>query len=114
MSFLISDGYKKNTTDLKVEERFDYWREIICDEFVKLDCENIADGDFIGELRGGVAVGNLKFSEDVKPAIGGALQEPDIEIHRGGFSYQLSNRKTGFGEPKWSGSASHAGKLRTV
>ena len=63
MSFLISDGYKKNTTDLKVEERFDYWREIICDEFVKLDCENIADGDFIGELRGGVAVGNLQFSE---------------------------------------------------
>ena len=63
MSFLISDGYKKNTTNLKVEERFDYWREIICDEFVKLDCENIADGDFIGELRGGVAVGNLQFSE---------------------------------------------------
>ena len=63
MSFLISDGYKKNTTDLKVEERFDYWREIICDEFVKLDCESIADGDFIGELRGGVAVGNLQFSE---------------------------------------------------
>ena len=63
MSFLISDSYKKNTTDLKVEERFDYWREIICDEFVKLDCENIADGDFIGELRGGVAVGNLQFSE---------------------------------------------------
>jgi len=63
MSFLISDGYKKNTTDLKVEERIDYWREIICDEFVKLDCERIAEGDFLGELRGGVAVGNLKFSE---------------------------------------------------
>jgi AraC-like DNA-binding protein len=63
MSFLISDGYKKNTTDLKVEERFDYWREIICDEFVQLDCQRVAEGDFIGELRGGVAVGNLKFSE---------------------------------------------------
>ncbi|MFT6288902.1 MAG: AraC-like DNA-binding protein [Alcanivorax sp.] len=63
MSFLISDGYKKNTTDLKVDERFDYWREIICDEFVKLDCENVAGGDFFGELRGGVAVGNLQFSE---------------------------------------------------
>ena len=63
MSFFISDGYTKKTTDFKQEEQFDYWREIICDEFVKLDCENIAKGDFVGELRGGVTVGNLRFSE---------------------------------------------------
>lgn len=63
MRFLISDGYKKNTTDLRAWERFDYWREVVCDEFVKLDCENIADGDFIGELRGGIEVGSLQFSE---------------------------------------------------
>ncbi|EED36765.1 helix-turn-helix- domain containing protein, AraC type [Luminiphilus syltensis NOR5-1B] len=63
MSFLISGGYAKNATELGGEERFDFWREIICDEFVKLDCEKIADDDFNGELRGGVAVGNLQFAE---------------------------------------------------
>jgi len=63
MSFLISDGYIKNTTDLRVEERVDYCREVICEEFVKLDCEDISHEDFVGELRGGVSVGNLRFAE---------------------------------------------------
>jgi hypothetical protein len=27
---------------------FDYWRDIICDEFVKLDCEKMETGNFVG------------------------------------------------------------------
>lgn len=41
----------------------DYWREIICDEFVKLDCEMQQPDEFIGELRGGIGIANLRFSE---------------------------------------------------
>ncbi len=63
MTFLISEGYKKRTADLAEPERFDYWRDIICDEFVKLDCEKVVEGDFIGELRGGVGIADLRFSE---------------------------------------------------
>jgi hypothetical protein len=62
MSFLISDGYKKRTLELDERDRFDYWRDIICDEFVKLDCEKMKTGNFVGELRGGVGVSGLRFS----------------------------------------------------
>lgn len=65
MAFLISDGYQKRTLDLNEQERFDYWRDIICDEFVKLDCEKTEHGDFIGELRGGVGIADLRFAEVV-------------------------------------------------
>jgi len=63
MAFLITDGYQKSTVELAEHERFDYWREIICDEFVKLDCEKGSPMNFRGELRGGVGVANLRFSE---------------------------------------------------
>lgn len=63
MGFLISDGYQKKTSTEREGERFDYWHDIICDEFVQLDCEKYVDGEFAGELRGGVGVGSLRFSE---------------------------------------------------
>jgi AraC-like DNA-binding protein len=63
MTFLISDGYQKSTAELSDNNRFDYWRDIICDEFVNLDCEKIESGNFAGELRGGVGVSELRFSE---------------------------------------------------
>lgn len=63
MVFLISDGYRKRTADFKESVRLNYWREVICDEFVQLDCKNVVKGNFDGELRGGVGVGNLQFSE---------------------------------------------------
>ena len=63
MGFLISDGYQKKTSTERESERFDYWHDIICDEFVQLDCEKCVDGEFAGELRGGVWVGSLRFSE---------------------------------------------------
>ena len=64
MHFLISDnGYRKRTADLDEHYRLDYWREVICNEFVELDCEKAKPGNFMGELRGGVGIGNLRFSE---------------------------------------------------
>ena len=63
MSFLIGDGYHKTTSDVPDRESFTYWRDLICDEFVQLDCEPVVEGDFKGELRGGGSVSDLRFSE---------------------------------------------------
>ena len=63
MANLIFGGYQKKTAELQENQRLDYWRDIICDEFVNLDCEKVKAGDFIGELRGGVGVADLRFAE---------------------------------------------------
>ncbi len=63
MTFLIADGYKKQTSIQAEKNRFDYWREVVCEEFVQLDCEQVSPGDFLGEIRGGVGVSSLRFSE---------------------------------------------------
>ena len=59
---LLAGGYRKGTSDLEERDRTDYWRDIICDEYVKLDCRKLAD-DFQGEVRGGGSLGELQFSE---------------------------------------------------
>lgn len=63
MTNLILSGYRKDTSELRKQDRLDYWRDIICDEFVQLDCEKVTSGDFIGELHGGVGISQLRFSE---------------------------------------------------
>lgn len=63
MSFIVLDGYQKSTANLPEKEQFDFWREAVCDEFVKLDCKQTEAGSFNGEIRGGIGVPNLKFSE---------------------------------------------------
>lgn len=63
MTDLILGGYRKNTSELRERDRLDYWRDIICDEFVQLDCRKVAAGDFVGELHGGVGISELRFSE---------------------------------------------------
>ncbi|MCF7981547.1 MAG: helix-turn-helix domain-containing protein [Pseudomonadales bacterium] len=63
MISLIPEGYQKSTSDIPEHERFDYWRDMICDEFVKLDCEKVKQGSFVGQIRGGVGVSSLRFSE---------------------------------------------------
>lgn len=64
MARILRGGYCHSTDDIdKTEARFDYWRDMICDEFVKLDCERPLGGEFHGEIRGGVDLSELKFSE---------------------------------------------------
>jgi AraC-like DNA-binding protein len=67
MTFFISDGYQKKATDAKNElQQFSYWHDIVCDEFVQLDCENLNSTQnmpFSAELRGGTALSSMKFSE---------------------------------------------------
>ena len=61
-TYLLEGRYRKETSHLNDRDRTDYWRDIICDEFVRLDCSKLAN-DFKGELRGGAIVGDLQFAE---------------------------------------------------
>lgn len=68
MQLLLSGGNHKNTSCLAESQRFDYWRDAICDEFVNLDCEPVNNTAFSGELNGGVGVSDLRFSEVLSDA----------------------------------------------
>ncbi|MFK7733945.1 MAG: helix-turn-helix domain-containing protein [Pseudomonadales bacterium] len=63
MDFLIANGHQRSTAVCAENERFDYWRDAVCDEFVKLECDRVEDSVFNAELRGGVGVAELAFSE---------------------------------------------------
>jgi len=63
MGFLLSEGYEKSTATQATSNRFDYWRETICDEYVQLDCDSQNKEQFSGVMRGGVNVSKLQFSE---------------------------------------------------
>lgn len=60
---LISGGYTKSTAALNERDRLDYWRDLVCDEYVKLSCNKVTGDAFDGELRGGVGIADLRFSE---------------------------------------------------
>lgn len=74
MAFFISEGYCKKVEDVGDQRRhFEYWNDIVCDEFVKLDCEQFNNSsaasakssarNFQAELRGGASISGLKFAE---------------------------------------------------
>jgi AraC-like DNA-binding protein len=65
---LLNTGYKKNTEAVNDHERFDYWRESICHEFVELDCDSIKRDGFSGELRGGAGISGVRFAEVISDA----------------------------------------------
>lgn len=59
---LLAGGYRKDTSGLQERDRLEFWRDVICDEFVKLDCGQLSK-DFQGQLRGGSSIGELQFAE---------------------------------------------------
>ncbi|MEM9534011.1 MAG: AraC family transcriptional regulator, partial [Pseudomonadota bacterium] len=66
MKFLIRKGYQKDVSDLRGMSRWDYWCDVVNNEYVNLDCSGIDGQDrraFDGALRGGIGVGEVSFSE---------------------------------------------------
>lgn len=75
MAFLMSDGYRKQTRDdyrKQTKDRddeikkFSYWHDIVCEEFVQLDCEKLNSSEMVpfeAELRGGTGLSSMKFAE---------------------------------------------------
>ena len=60
--FLLPAGHTYSTEDVKVHEQFEYWNDMICDEFVQLDCKSDQRGAFKGRIRGNV-VESIRISE---------------------------------------------------
>ncbi|RMF08424.1 MAG: helix-turn-helix domain-containing protein [Alphaproteobacteria bacterium] len=52
-----------STQMVEPPHRLSFWREVICDVFVKLDCERVREeGEFSGTIVNG-SIGDLQFSE---------------------------------------------------
>lgn len=66
MKFVIRNGYQKGVADLQGLSRWEYWCDVVNNEFVNLDCSGMQGQDcseFDGALRGGIGVGQVNFSE---------------------------------------------------
>lgn len=60
--FLLPQGRICSTENVAGKERLEYWVDLICDEFVQLDCTIEQDAGFQGSIRG-CQVENLQISE---------------------------------------------------
>lgn len=60
--FLIPKGHTTSTEDVTEKEQLEYWIDMICDEFVQLDCIPGQGKDFKGKLRGS-KLDNIRVSE---------------------------------------------------
>ena len=95
VSSVISGGYIKSTAALKEIDRLDYWRDLVCREYVQLECNKVDSNDFEGELRGGVSIADLRFSEVIScPQFVQRTPEQIAKAREADFliSFQLRNR----------------------
>ncbi|MDE0154954.1 MAG: helix-turn-helix domain-containing protein [Gammaproteobacteria bacterium] len=60
--FLLPKGHISSTEDVAEKEQLEYWIDMICDEFVQLDCTAEKRKDFRGKIRGS-GLGNIWVSE---------------------------------------------------
>ena len=98
MSFIIQKGYQKEADKRQGSSNFDYWREVVCDEFVQLDCQPMPGQDvrdFEAILRGGVGFTDVSFSEVIsKPQIAKRTTEQISKAGEDDFliSFQMENQ----------------------
>jgi len=98
--FIIQKGYHKNADARAGASNFDYWRDVVCGEFVQLGCEpqpNQDLNDFGAKLRGGVGFTDVAFSEVIsKPHIVNRTSEQISKAGEDDFliSFQLENKCT--------------------
>jgi len=98
LSFIIKNGYQKSAEESQRSSNFDYWREVVSDEYVQLEChpqpgQNVAD--FNAKLRGGIGFSDVSFSEVVsKPQIAQRTQRHVSKASEDDFliSFQVENQ----------------------
>jgi len=100
LPFIIQKGYQKEADTRAGASNFEYWREVVCGEFVQLGCEPQPDQDlnnFEANLRGGVGFTDVAFSEVIsKPHIVNRTAEQISKAKENDFliSFQLENKCT--------------------
>ncbi|MEM7283605.1 MAG: helix-turn-helix domain-containing protein [Pseudomonadota bacterium] len=75
MEFIITNGYQKDVEQFDGSARFDFWRDVVSEQYVKLDCDGMNPENirgFTGSLRGGLGLGPVRFSE--------VISDPQIAI----------------------------------
>jgi AraC-like DNA-binding protein len=68
LPFIIKNGHQKDVDEQHGFSRFDYWREMISNEYVQLACDPHPDksiAEFDGAIRAGIGLGDVEFSEVV-------------------------------------------------
>lgn len=60
--FLVSRGTVCSTADVDEKERLEYWIDLVCDEFVQLDCVAERKRNFSGMIRG-CGLEDIRISE---------------------------------------------------
>ena len=60
--FLIPKGHTYSTEDVSKREQIEYWNDMICAEFVQLDCTCNKSYGFEGKIRG-CKIEDVQFSE---------------------------------------------------
>jgi len=98
--FILQKGYQKKADTKDGQRNFDYWREVICDEFVQLNCEPQAGQElngFSGSIRGGIGFTDLSFNEVISsPQIALRTGEQISKASEDDFliSFQMENQCT--------------------
>jgi len=100
VSFIIQKGYQREADERAGASNFDYWREVVCDEFIQLACEPQPGqdlNDFDATLRGGIGFTDVSFSEVIsEPQI---VRRTNEKIRKSGeddflISFQMENQCT--------------------
>jgi len=100
LNFIIADGYERDVEAFAGADRFDYWRDVISEQYVKLDCDGITPDNirqFTGSLRGGISVGPVQFSEVISdPQIAIRSKRQIAQAHEDDYliSFQLEKNCT--------------------
>ncbi|MGI9229742.1 MAG: helix-turn-helix domain-containing protein [Gammaproteobacteria bacterium] len=60
--FLISKGHAYSTDDIRTKEQFDFWNDVVCDEFIQLKCSRTQAKGFSGNIHGS-EIAEMQISE---------------------------------------------------
>lgn len=97
MQYLISSGVNRSVDREHGPSRFSFWRDVISEEYVKLECEPVSRGSreyFSGTVRSGVPLGQVRCSEVIAdPQVALRTKKQIAEANEDDFliSFQLKS-----------------------
>jgi len=96
--FILEKGYRKKADSKDGQDNFEYWREVVCDEFVQLECDPVCDQNidlFDAQMRGGIGFKDISFNEVISsPHIASRTNQQISNALKDDFliSFQIENQ----------------------